>query len=156
MPVVEKIRSGRGFRVRCVCDQCGKKFERRLSQTEGDRTFCSRACCGTSRRKSFSKRVISIHTLGYEVVRFKGKQRLRHRLVMAEALGRELLPGEIVHHINGDRADNRPENLELRTCGEHGHTPGHIDANLKTINALLQEIAMLKKTNTTIGCDNLD
>lgn len=69
-------------------------------------------------RKLLASGYVAIYSPGHPKSRGNGRI-LEHIAVMERALGRYLQPGEVVHHINRDRSDNRLENLQLMDTKEH-------------------------------------
>lgn len=96
----------------CVIDNCGRK------------PLARGLCCAHYQRqrmgvslahpvKPYSPKGKGVNNAGYRVFQRDGRTVLEHRVVMEAHLGRLLTSQETVHHLNGDRLDNRIENLEL-------------------------------------------
>lgn len=73
---------------------------------------------------------------------------LQHRLVMECVLGRLLEPGELVHHRNEVKNDNRPENLTLMSHSEHATE--HSNGTLCQIPLTEQQVRAALDGRTTL------
>jgi endogenous inhibitor of DNA gyrase (YacG/DUF329 family) len=118
------------------CTICGKKMSI-LKSDKSKRKYCSRECLKIGFSKFESARVtnyikknrhpmfnggMGVTTDGYVWIYIKGKPHNNiklHRYLMEIKIGRVLESTEIVHHINGDKFDNRIENLKIISRIEH-------------------------------------
>lgn len=77
---------------------------------------------------------------GYKVIEnlkdTNGNKKFEHRKVMEEFIGRKLESNEVIHHINGNRQDNRIENLKIMTPSEHSKIHWELGYFNKRINKI--------------------
>lgn len=124
------------FQVTLICKFCGKEYKVVQSRKNNSK-FCSNSCSvkfTKPKRKSYTtgkdhpmwKGGQTINTQGYILIRnvdhpnadTNGYVR-EHRLVLERHLDRYLEIDEVVHHVNGNKQDNRLENLEIMSRFEH-------------------------------------
>jgi hypothetical protein len=129
-----------------ICKHCGAEYNARpVNIKNGITKYCSRRCLSKAKENMYlgeknpkwrggkikwsdGRSVIYAPDHPHAHL-FGGTHILEYRLIAEKKIGRYLNDDEIVHHVNGDYTDNRPENLEVMSLSEHAkiHAIGRRD-----------------------------
>lgn len=113
------VKNPNNLPVNKICSVCSMHFHVKPSHI-GIRKTCSRKCANILKstytgEKSATWKGGHVSYQGYKII----NQKYEHRSVMERKLGRKLASHEIVHHIDHDKTNNHPDNLEILTRSEH-------------------------------------
>lgn len=99
-------------------------------QPKGDKHWCWKGG-GHNRPEGYRRP----HTKGYWEIWHDGKFVGEHRLILEKHLGRKIRTDEHVHHINGNKTDNRVENLVALTKAQHNRVHKTVQSVLAKRNS---------------------
>ena len=139
--IINVFKKGSGFVCRMRCLDCKNTFFINKYRAEkGKGEFCSKKCYDSYQRKyPHTKKLTGVY--GKKHPRWKGGKYIskfgyvyiykpeyatnprgyikEHRYLVEQKIGRRLREDEVIHHVNGDKLDNRLENLEIINPAEH-------------------------------------
>ena len=96
-------------KVELVCYNCGNHFF--VQPNAAKQKYCSKACYDHARQSTMHAR--------YHKTRVNGQQMNVARYLLEQMIGRPLKHDEFAHHVNGNKLDDRLDNVELVTPKQH-------------------------------------
>lgn len=114
-----------------TCAFCGKEFQ--FASGKEHQQYCSKSCAISANNKARGRNMtgkmtsegfVGTNVQGYTTIRINGVRKTMHRHIMEQHLGRPLGSHEHIHHKNGDRSDNKLENLEVWSTLIRQQPPG--------------------------------